>query len=180
MIWLNTPSFGISFPVYHRMTFNAPVKEIMWGRLLSNGWRNLAGVSFSEAQRNTGLALSWEHRHPSNVAWDRLQTRLYTYCYILATEEILCVLPLSLKSGWKIGNAVTKKMPLQEVKVKKKQQNLVIESTLENPPKVNKPSRILRFKVVKLLCPEITLSLFVNTVTAHPSTKPKKRGKFRA
>ena len=52
MIWLNTPSFGISFPVYHRMTFNAPLKEIMWGRLLSNGWRNLAGVSFSESAKN--------------------------------------------------------------------------------------------------------------------------------
>jgi len=69
-----------------------------------------------------------------------------------------------------------KKMPLQEAEGEKKKQNLVIESTLEIPPKVNKPSRILRFKVVKLLCPEITLSLFVNTVTAHPSTKPKKGG----
>ena len=71
-------------------------------------------------------------------------------------------------------------MPLQEAEGEKKKQSLVIESTLENPPKVNKPSRILRFKVVKLLCPEITLSLFVKTVTAHPSTKPKKGGKFRA
>ena len=68
-----------------------------------------------------------------------------------------------------------KKCPSKKLKVKKKNRVWSL-----NPPKVNKPSRILRFKVVKLLCPEITLSLFVNTVTAHPSTKPKKGGKFRA